>query len=495
MTLSKSDYMLYLRHPAWLWMKKHDKARLPPIDASLQALFDQGNLFEEYAEKLFPHAVRLGFQGYAEYLALPDLTKAAFKNGAETVLQGRIEAQGLTCIFDVLDKNEDGTYDLYEIKSSTGVKPEHEYDLAFQLVALEAAGFKIQNVKVICVNNTYVRNGEIDIQNLTLVTDVTEKVRGLTADTKTNIQKAFQVLASRTPPDMSPRHVKMNAMKDWLAIYKTIYPVDSQSIYHLCSITDAQVAELEDMGVTLIKDIPDTFVLTPKQRKQMEAVKLNQQLIDHENIDLFLQKIQYPLYFLDYETFASSIPPFNGIRPYQQVPFQYSLHILETPESELKHKEYLHRENSHSALPLVQRLRQDIGDTGTILVWYEPFEKGRNTDMGVMYPEYAEFMEGLNARVIDLMTPFSEGWFVDQGFMGSASIKKVLPVLVQELSYKNLTIQEGGSAQRIWTETVLNGLNAHEQEQIMKDLIEYCKLDTLAMVELFRVLRSKSSPV
>ena len=186
---------------------------------------------------------------------------------------------------------------------------------------------------------------------------------------------------------------------------------------------------------------------------------------------------------------SSVIPPFDGIKPYQQVPFQYSLHILESPEAELKHKEFLHTQNSHPGLPLLQKLKEDIGIEGTVLVWNEKFEKGRNKELGVMFHEYAEFMQSVNNRIIDLMIPFYQGWFVDKDFFGSASIKKVLPVLVSELSYKTLAIQEGASAQRIWMETILDGKNADTKDKIMADLIEYCKLDTLAMVQLFKVLQ------
>src|SRR3989339_63776 len=143
MQLSKSDYMLFLRHPAWLWLKKFDKHRLPEIDGNTQAIFDTGHEFEKYAEKLFPEGVSLGFNNYDEYNTLTKRTQDVLDGSAKTIFQGRFEAEGLTCIVDVLDRVGDGMYDLIEIKSSTKVKPEHEYDLAFQLLVLHKAGFKI----------------------------------------------------------------------------------------------------------------------------------------------------------------------------------------------------------------------------------------------------------------------------------------------------------------------------------------------------------------
>ncbi len=494
LTLSKSDYILFLKQPAWLWLKKHDKAKLPEVDQTLQSMFDNGHLFETYAEKLFPNSTPLGFDGYQEYLSLPKRTLEAIENGAKTILQGRLESESITCIFDVLDRVTGNVFDLYEIKSSTSVKIDHEYDLAFQVVVLEQAGLTIRNVGVIHVNNQYIRKGPIDTKAITKTTDVTEAVRLLVDETKLNIQQALRTIQSDTPPGMSPRFVRFGPIDEWLAIYKSLYTdLDPHSIYHLATIKPQLVGELEDLGITHMKDIPDHITLSEKQKRQVHVTKTNQRLIEKTKISEFMKNIQYPLYFLDYETLSSVIPFFDGIRPYQQVPFQYSLHILESPDAPLHHKEYLHTENTHPGLPLLQRLKNDIGDKGTVLVWYEKFEKSRNKELGDMFPEYADFMQNVNNRMVDLMIPFSEGWFVDKNFFGSASIKNVLPVLVSELSYKTLAIQEGASAQRIWMETILDGKNSEIKDKIMEDLIEYCKLDTLAMVQLYKVLQAEIS--
>lgn len=492
MQISKSEYMLFLRQPAWLWLKKHDKAKLPEVDQALQALFDNGHLFEKYAEQLFPQSILLGFNGYQEYLSLPKRTHAAIENGAKTILQGRVESEGITCIFDVLERVEGNLFDLYEIKSSTSIKIEHEYDLAFQVVVLEQAGILIRNVGVIHVNNQYIRNGPIDTKAITKITDVTEAVRLLIDETKLNIQQAIKTIQSDIPPGMSPRFVRLGPIEEWLTIFKSLNTdLDPHSIYHLATIKPKLVGELEDLGITHLKDIPEHIKLSDKQKLQVLSTKFNKRMIEHRKISEFLQRLKYPLHFFDYETLSSVIPTFDGIRPYQQVPFQYSLHIIESPDAPVQHKEFLHTQNSHPGLPLLQKLKEDIGDTGTILVWYEKFEKSRNKELGIMFPEYADFMESVNNRIVDLMIPFSEGWFVDKDFFGSASIKRVLPILVSELSYKALAIQDGASAQRIWMETILDGKNKESKNQILTDLTEYCKLDTLAMVQLYKVLQAE----
>ncbi|MDO8549462.1 MAG: DUF2779 domain-containing protein, partial [Ignavibacteria bacterium] len=187
-------------------------------------------------------------------------------------------------------------------------------------------------------------------------------------------------------------------------------------------------------------------------------------------------------------TLSSVVPYFDGISPYQQIPFQYSLHVLDKPDGELKQFMYLHKENSNPAKALSKSLKANIGTKGTVLTWSESFEKNCNKSLGKLVPEFASFYEELNERVDDLMIPFSSNWYVHKDFGGSASIKKVLPVLVTELSYKELGIHEGAAAQRLWMESVLDGKRDDLKAQILNDLEKYCKLDTLAMVEIYKQL-------
>lgn len=488
MQLSKSDYMLFLRHPAWLWLKKHDKAKLPPIDDDTQALFDAGFVFESYAEQLFPDAVKLGFDGFDEYRTLTARTKEVIDSGAKTIVQGRFESGEITCICDVLARGDDGSFDLYEIKSSTSAKVDHEYDLAFQKEVIEGAGYKVERIFVIHVNNEFVRNGEIKAEELTKTVEVTDRVAKLKESTFENIAKALEVAKLKECPDISPAHAKLGAFGDWLGIYKTMAEIDEYSIYHLCSPGADKIRELEALGIKHIHEIPDEFGLTEKQRGQVAATKSGEVITNPQRIGEFLSSLKFPLYFLDYETLSSCVPYFDGLGPYKQLPFQYSLHVLDSPDGELKHFEYLHTDNSNPVVSLTEALKSQIGESGTVLVWFEGFEKSCNELMGTIAPQYAEFYEKLNARVVDLMIPFSTGSYVHKDFFGSASIKKVLPVLIPELSYKDLDINQGGAAQRLWMEAILDGKHDDTKDKILSDLLKYCELDTLAMVRIYQFL-------
>lgn len=450
MQLSKSDYMLFLKHPAWLWLKKHDKHKLPPIDEGTQAMFDAGHKFEAYAEAIFENGLTLGFNDFNEYNSLTERTQQALNAGATTIFQSRFVWGEYNCLPDIVDIVGENEVDLYEIKSSTKVKDEHLYDLAFQRAVIEANGLKIRKIFVIYVNNEYVRHGEIIPTELTKMDDVTLAVHNLAAFTESNMPLALDTMKSDTMPDPNPIFLsKLGNKKEWQVIYD--------------SITGAEK--------------PDYSNAQPTYQK-------------HE-IDVFLNELVFPLYFLDYETMSAVVPYFDGHRPYQQVPSQYSLHILDSPDAELRQKEYLHRENTDPSLPIAQHLVDDIGTSGSIITWNAGFEKSCNVTLGKLNPEFADAMEAINERIVDLMIPFKpkNGWYSDPRFEGSASIKYVLPVVVPALSYKELDIQNGGSAQTLWMQAVLDGTR-EDKEKILDDLIKYCGLDTLAMVEIYNVLRN-----
>mgnify|MGYP001588058318 FL=1 len=495
---------MFLKHPAWLWLKKYKKDKLPIPDEGLQALFDEGTLFEQYAEKLFPNAVKLSYKNGNDfsgtrYYALPELTAKEIKKGTEIILQGRMEVNfseegNITSIFDVLERVSDNTYDLYEIKSSTNVKSEHIPDLAFQTIVLEGAGLVIRHIYVLHVNNKYVRQGKIDPVGISTKVDVTDKVRESLEETGENIRKAFKILQEKKMPDISPRHLTHGGetLDEWLEIFQTIKgELPRYSIYKLCSSDPKTLAWLEDNGIELLNEIPLDGPLTEKQLRQVEAMKSDTQYINREEINNFLSALQYPIYFLDYETMAGVIPAFDGYRPYQQVPFQYSLHTLNKPGGKLVHKEFLHIENSDPVPNLLKRLRDDLGGSGSIVSWFMTFEKNRNTEMGKMHPEYEKFLTDINERMVDLMIPFAKGWFVDKDFFGRASIKLVLPALLPELSYKELNISNGGEAQRVWMQTILEGKNSEKKQEIMADMRKYCALDTYAMYAILKYLESK----
>ena len=235
-----------------------------------------------------------------------------------------------------------------------------------------------------------------------------------------------------------------------------------------------------------MQDIPDTFPLNDNQRKIVEAVKTNEAFINREAIRQEFNSFEYPLYFLDYETFLSAVPLFDGYQPQQQMVFQYSLHSINALGEDPAHKEHLSITKSDPAASLLEQLREDIGDKGTVFVWSKGFEASRNREMGVIHSEHADFLDNINERMYDLGEIIRKGFYIHPDFLGSWSIKKVLPVMVPELSYEGMGIRKGDQAMLAWRDLVNDGLPTDTAEETKNALLEYCELDSYAMVAIFQ---------
>lgn len=483
---------MFLKHPAWVWFKKHDKSKLPAVDAALQARFDAGSDFEQYAEQFYPDGIKIGFSSYQQYLDMPRKTGQALKEGAKTIFQGRFETKDITCIVDILHKTGEKKFDLIEIKSSTKVKGEHLTELAFQTIVLEDAGMTIDKMFVIHTNKDYIRSGDIISNKFCIKSeDLSASVREIIEKTRYQISKALEVIAQPATPDISARHSDRASFREWIGVYRKIKGLDARyTIYELAALNPELLGELEDKNVLFLKDIPAEIVLNKKQSLQVESARTGKQIINKNEVKRFLNELVYPIHFFDYETLSGVVPAFDGVQPHQQVPFQYSLHILGKQKGELIHKEFLPVKYGNPVLALIQQMKKDFLPTGSILTWNKKFEMDRNKEMARMFPEHADFLHSLNKRIVDLMVPFFDSMFVDQDFHGSASLKAVLPVLVPDLSYESLNISSGAMVGDTWTKLTTGTFDEKESEAIRKDLLAYCEQDTLGMVRILEVLEN-----
>lgn len=488
MPVSKSDYMDFLRHQALLWLKKNDPDKLPPIDAAIEQRMEAGYDFEEYAERLFPEAVNVGFKSLDEYRTMLERTALAWKNGANCVVQGMYKSGDLTCITDVLEATGDG-FTLTEIKSSNSAKPEHVTDLAFQRIVLEASGYKIQKCQVLHANPDYERAGDIDPNVLTIITDVTDQVEKILSKTKENAASAIRVMNLDSIPDVDPLLAAPSAFSDWLEIRKILEPkLPDNSVYNLPKIGHRVAKNLIAQNIETIEKVQDPTLLSHGTAKYWKARSFGNRHIDVAGLSQFLGSIRYPVYYLDYETAANAVPLWDKTSPHQQVPFQYSLHMRRSPNGEVEHFEYLHQDINCPIDGLLENLSKQINTDGTVLVWNQSFEKKRNEEMASYSPEHASFLKSINDRVIDLKDPFSEDVIMDPAFLGSNSIKDVLPVLIPEFSYKDLEIKDGGSAASEWKVITLKG--GTNGDKVYSELKKYCERDTYAMVLIHRELES-----
>ena len=250
----------------------------------------------------------------------------------------------------------------------------------------------------------------------------------------------------------------------------------------------AKLAELADSGIFRLEDLPDDLELSAIQQNQVDAYLRDRVLIHKNNIADELAKMAFPLYFLDYETCPAAIPRFDGFSPYQQIPFQYSLHVLNQPNATLRHLEFLSTTPDDPSAALAASLERHIGNIGSVIVWNKKFECGINDEMGERIPAAKSFLASLNARVYDLMDIFQKQHYVHKDFKGGVSIKDVLPVVAPELSYADLTIKEGGTASQTWDKIATGQIPQDEKDTLARDLKLYCERDTYAMYVIWKHL-------
>lgn len=486
MKLTKTDFIQYLNCPEALWLSKHRPEQAPKKEFSLflEKLIREGFEVEEFATKLFPKAIELPKHGSHV------TTKEALSGSAIHFLQASFEKGGMFARIDILERKNDGSFHIYEVKSSTKVrttrKHNHLKDVCFQKFVMQESGYKVSGTSIIHLNGDYKRSGDLIPAELLKIQDVTSQVNELYDEVVLEIRQAISLLEMDeiSMNGCSCRYTTRSNHCDCFSVFNPDVPV--QSVYEIGYLSEKKLNNLIDENIYRIEDVDSEFDLNARQRNQVNSVKRKMPVVDigkiHEQINL-----EYPLHFIDYETYASAIPLIDGIGPHQHIPFQVSIHTLRS-DGTLTHSEYL-SEKLEIPVDLWDHMKSFTGLDGTFISWHASFEKTRNTEMAEMIPEFKEYLEFMNENMFDIEDVFKEN-YVDGKFRGYTSIKKVLPVMVPGFSYSDLVVQDGTMAMDLWGNLVLDPDRIADKEQTKEQLLEYCKLDTLAMVEIFKKLKA-----
>ncbi len=410
-------------------------------------------------------------------------TRAEIEKGTETIYEAAFSHNGVFVKVDILHKSPDG-WDIYEVKSSTGIKYVHLDDIAVQYYVVSGSGLPVIGAHLVHINNQYVRNGAIEPAKLFTLADVTPAAEEKQDFVGQSLLK-MQAMLGGSIPDIG------------IGPYcKDPYPCDFQghcwqhipenSVFDLRR-KGVNKHELYHRGIVEMKDIP-LDILNKAQKIQVMAFINESEVIDKNAIAEFLNTLFYPIAFLDFETVFTTIPLFDGTRPYQQVPFQFSLHLQESERSELKHFEFLAGQRVDPRRELAERLLEMVPSEACI-VTYTDFETKRLRDLAAWFPEYEERIERLIENIRDLSAPFKRMDYYHWKMNDSYSIKTVLPHLVPEMGYDGMEISDGGMAIDAYLRMRSSGDPA-EIAGIRKALLEYCKLDTMAMVKILDRLKA-----
>lgn len=515
--LTKTDFILYRECSHNVWVKWHKPEEYSKFEISEfeKSLGVMGNEVELEARKLFQEGILIEGRN----IKYQDRTKELIEKHAPVIFQAVFATDKYLAATDILKWNsEAGAYDLYEVKMSSvdedddeveEGKPrkvnkkkelQYEYDLSFQVNVLKLCDVNINKKYLLRLNKDYVRVGNLNLERLFEVTDKTEVIDGVFEDlTLSEMDSAFERLSREIEP-RGPCGCYYKGRSSHCTSFGLINPhVPDYSVHDLNRIGNSKkyLQELLEEGILKVEDVPEDDRLKPKKPKLGEEPskpkKLNQvrvhksknPIIDIEAIRSELNSLAFPLYFLDYETYPTALPPFDGYHPYQHIVFQYSLHFLRSKDGELEHKECLILDGD-PAERLVKSMREHIGDTGSVISWYKHFENSRNRELAKLLPEYSDFLHSIINRTYDLMDIVDHQHYVHHGFKGSASIKKVQQVLAPDFSYKELDVQNGTDAIEAYRQIHKGELVGKEAEEKKKQMLLYCKNDTEVMVIIWK---------
>ena len=441
--LSKSTFMYGCQCPLRLFMHKFKPELSNPEDEEQNTVFAAGTNIGLLAQGIFSGGINAEPPDSFSYHLSVAKTQQLIKEGVKIIYEAAFNYEGIMCAIDIL-KNENGKWYAYEVKNSTKVKLVHLMDAALQYFVITKSGLALEDFFITNLDNTYVKRGEIDLQKLFKHTSVLETIQDKQNFIETKVGELKAMLISKKQPVIAPGD-------------------------HCFSPYDCNFTEHCWKGV------------------EEETVDYGKLEIDKRAITEFINEFKYPLFYFDFETVAYPVPEYDESRPYQAVPFQYSLHVQRKKDSELEHLAFLGDGENDPREALIKELLAHLKTKGTILVWYKPFETTRLKELARDFPLYEAELNELQNRIIDLMVPFKKQYYTHPGFEGSASIKNVLPVLVPELSYGDLDVQDGMAASSMYGS--IKNESPEIQKQQREALLAYCHLDTLAMVRILEKLK------
>jgi hypothetical protein len=485
--ITKTDFLTGHQCPKNLWFRKNGAVLgIAPrtLSASAQFLIDQGQMVGKLARQRWLGGVNLLELAGFDLRRRANETSRLIANGANILFEAVFEHAEAVCAVDVLVRDGSGWH-IHEVKAGTRVREHHVLDAAFQHHVLTGCGLDISDIYITHIDNGYVRQGDLDLDQLFIDESVLDPVLGMQDEVGTEIANLQAVLGSATMPE-AEIGIQCLSPHDCPFLDQCWSHIPEHSVFELTRGGRKRWNLYRD-GIAKLRDIPSDFPLTSAQKIQVRAEKTGSPEIDRPAIRSFLRGLALPITHMDFETVAEAAPAYDGMRPYQQLPFQWSVHRQEEQDGEIVHHEFLAEADGDPRAAFIRSLLGVLRGTGSVLVYNQSFEDGRLAELQDHFPELHDEIQAVRERLVDLMIPFQRRWYHKPGMHGY-SIKKVLPNLVPELSYGTMAVGDGASASAAFV-----GLREEPDPkrvaEVRGQLLAYCKLDTLAMVKLLEKLR------
>ncbi len=481
--LSKSKYCSAVQCPKMLWLKKH-KPELFDAGVMNESILETGNEVGDLAMGLFGDFTEVPFGDLGEMIAA---TARLIEEGVQVLAEASFSYESLFCSVDILKNLGGKAVELYEVKSSTSVKDIYYDDVAYQVYVLTKLGFRVKKACLLHIDNGYVRQGALDIRKLFKAADITDKALAKQPE----VEKAIVELEGYMQQAEEPaREIGAHCFSPYgCGFWKYCSRhLPTPSVFDIAGLSMKKKCKCYGEGLVSFENLHSCNYLSAKQYQQVDHALFGYPPhIQKTSIQHFLEKLSYPIYFLDFESFQPAIPLFENSKPFQQIVFQYSLHYIKEKGDELKHTEFLAYPGTDPRRALAEQLCRDIPKDACVTAYNMSFERTRIKELAEIYPDLAEHLLNIRDHIEDLMVPFQKGYYYDKAMEGSYSIKYVLPALFPDdpsLNYHNLEgVHNGGEASNAFA--AMAGMDAETMEKTRKQLLAYCGLDTFAMVKVW----------
>lgn len=485
--LSKSSFIRGVQCEKHLYLYKYHYNEMDQLSEMQKAIFKRGTDVGKLAQQLFPKGIDASPKSQFEYDKAVVETKKLIDQNQKVIYEASFNFSDVLAVADIL-VNEKSGLKIYEVKSSTSISETYIRDAALQYWVISNSGYRVKDFSITYINNQYIRKGNLDINELFVTESVLKLILPLQKWVEENVERFKMVLNKKTIPKIDIGEHCYDPYTCGFYEYCRKHIPDN-SIFDLSGVHLNKKYDLYREGIIKLEDIPDDAKLSQTAKLQVEVYKSKKDIVDKKAIKEFLSDLSYPLYFMDFETFQPAVPMFDNSKPYMQIPFQYSLHYKKNKKSSVEHYEFLAETGNDPRKKFIENLLRDTKGEGDILTYNKSFEVLRLKEIAEAFPKYKKQIEERINRVKDLMLPFQKKYYYSYKMQGSYSIKYVLPALIPELNYKDLEINEGGLAS-IAFESLFYETDLMRIADTRTNLLEYCKLDTLAMVKLLEKLES-----
>ena len=478
--LSKSTFIRGLQCYKSLYLYKNYYHLKDPISSELKAVFKRGHRVGELAQKLFSGGIDCTPIKRFKYLESVEKTQRLINDGQEVIYEATFQVERVLVMMDILVKRN-GKWYAYEVKSSTKISDIYLTDAAIQYYVITNSGLELEDISIVHIDNQYVKKGELELNKFFKTTSVKEKILSIQPNLRRQINEMKSVIfGNEIPQQEIGKHCFSPYPCDYLG-YCWGNKKDAE-IFTLTGFGKDAKVELYKKGIKKFSDFASKEKLTKSQQIQVSG----KSIIKKENIKKFIDLLEFPLWFLDFETVQYAIPKYEGVKPYQQIPFQYSLHRLDK-NGVLTHSVFLAEPGADPRASFAKSLFDKVGNKGSVLVYNKTFEKMIVGQLQKWFPERKKEAQQMVGRFVDLMKPFQSKDYYLPEMKGSHSIKAVLPALCPEMNYDNLIIKNGHIAAMSYNELQTSS-DMFYIEEVKQNLLEYCKLDTLAMVKIYEKL-------